>query len=246
MKAKKLSVIGRTILVLAMLWGFANFITHSDVGNYDKTAPKISGQRQTLRNNYISPSVNIERRIAGHDQDMDEIDDLADIVKGARTEVERSPRYVSTYYSGGYPPVSEGVCTDVIWRAFREAGYDLKGMVDKDIASNPAAYPRVEGAPDPNIDFRRVPNLVSFFKRHASILSIKVVPNNIGNLSLWQGGDIVVYGAPLWHIGIVSDKRRDDGVPLLIHNGGPYAAENDMLLDWPSPIIYHFRFPGGN
>ncbi len=181
--------------------------------------------------------------MAGHDQDRDGIDDLADIVKGGRAEAERGPRYVNAYYKGGYPPLSEGVCTDVIWRAFRDTGYNLKEMVDADIEHNRGAYPRVDGSPDPNIDFRRVPNLVSYFRRHAKILTNGVTPNDPRNLALWQGGDIVVYGAPLWHIGIVSDKRRNDGVPLLIHNGGPIAAENDMLVDWPSPIIYHFRFP---
>ena len=37
------------------------------------------------------------------------------------------------YYSGGYPPDSEGVCTDVIWRALKNAGYSLKDMVDADM-----------------------------------------------------------------------------------------------------------------
>jgi len=187
--------------------------------------------------------IKIERRLSGHDQDRDGVDDLEDIVNGGRAEAERKPGYVNAYYRGGYPPATEGVCTDVIWRAFRDAGYNLKEMVDKDIKNNVRAYPRVNGEPDPNIDFRRVPNLVSFFKRHADILTTEVLPDSTGNLAQWQGGDIVVYGAPLWHIGVVSDKRRPDGVPLLIHNGGPYAAENDMLLDWPSPIVHHFRFP---
>lgn len=188
-------------------------------------------------------ALHIERILSGHDEDNDGIDDLADIVLGARAEAARMPGYVNAYYRGGYPPVTEGVCTDVIWRAFRDAGYNLKEMVDRDIRNNTAAYPRVNGRPDPNIDFRRVPNLASFFKRHATPLTIQITPDNTDNLAHWQGGDIVIYGAPLWHIGIVSDKRRDDGVPLLIHNGGPYAAENDMLLDWPSPMVYHFRFP---
>jgi len=172
----------------------------------------------------------IERILSGYDQDRDGIDDLEDIVNGGRAEVQRKPAYKDGYYNGGYPPDNEGVCTDVIWRALKDAGYNLKELIDKDIKNNTNVYPRVHGRPEPNIDFRRVPNLDTFFKRYE-------------NLKLWQGGDIVVYGAPLWHIGIISDKRRSDGVPLLIHNSGPYAAENDMLLDWPSPIIHHFRFP---
>jgi len=63
------------------------------------------------------------------------------------------------------------------------------------------------------------------------------------NLKQWQGGDIVVFGPPYDHVGVVSDKRRPDGVPLLIHNAGPCTSENDRLLTWPSPLKYHFRFP---
>ncbi|HHX50192.1 MAG TPA: DUF1287 domain-containing protein [Clostridia bacterium] len=185
----------------------------------------------------------IERILSGHDQDEDGIDDLEDLVLGARQEVENRTTYRSAYYAGGYPPDEEGVCTDLIWRAFQNAGYDLKEMVDRDIQEHLDDYPRVQGKPDPNIDFRRVLNLIPFFKRHGDQLVTEVIPWDEDNLRQWQGGDIVVYGAPLGHIGIVSDRRRADGVPLLIHNGGPYASEEDRLLSWPSELLYHFRFP---
>ncbi len=188
------------------------------------------------------PVLEVERILSGVDRDGDGIDDLEDIVLGARKEVQAGPVYRSAYYAGGYPPDDEGVCTDLVWRAFREAGYDLKEMVDRDIRENLSAYPRVGGKPDPNIDFRRVQNLMAFFKRHATLVTTEMVPGDPENLRQWQGGDIVVYGAPLWHIGIVSDRRRADGVPLLIHNGGR-AVEADGLLTWPSPMLYHFRFP---
>jgi uncharacterized protein YijF (DUF1287 family) len=189
------------------------------------------------------PEVKVERLLSGLDKDSDGFDDLDDIVRGARSEAQRAPTYKSAYYQGGYPPQDEGVCTDVIWRAFKDAGYDLKKMVDDDIARNVAAYPRINGKPDPNIDFRRVPNLTTFFKRHADSLTVKISPGDKNNLKLWQGGDIVVFGSPAPHIAIISDKRRRDGVPLLIHNAGPYAKENDCLLYWTSPITYHFRYP---
>lgn len=188
-------------------------------------------------------SFKVVRILSGNDQDNDGIDDLDDIVQGARSEADRKPRYKNSYYNGGYPPDDEGVCTDVIWRAFKDAGYNLKEMIDSDIRNNVNAYPRVNGTPEPNIDFRRVPNLDTFFKRKAISLTTEIIPDNLENLKQWQGGDIVVYGAPLWHIGIISNQRRSDGVPLLIHNSGPYAEENDMLLNWPSPIISHYRFP---
>jgi len=75
------------------------------------------------------------------DKDQDGLDDLQDFVAGAKTEVQRKPQYRSVYYQGGYPPEPEGVCTDVIWRAFRDGGYDLKALVDADIRGNLSLYP---------------------------------------------------------------------------------------------------------
>ena len=192
------------------------------------------------------PVLKIEKLVLESDQDGDGILDLDDILEGARMEVENQPRYKSAYYNGGYPPDNEGVCTDVIWRAYKNAGYDLKELIDKDIRENTADYPRVEGRPDPNIDFRRVPNLLVFFQRFGESLTLELIPNDPENLKEWQGGDIVVYGAPLWHIAIVSDKRRADGVPYIIHNAGPTPREEDYLLKWTSPLIGHFRFPKGD
>ncbi|AET69076.1 hypothetical protein Desor_3595 [Desulfosporosinus orientis DSM 765] len=177
------------------------------------------------------------------DKDGDGLDDLRDITAGAKEEVKRKPHYHSAYYQGGFPPDTEGVCTDVVWRAFRDAGYDLKAMVDEDIRNNLALYPRVNGKPDPNIDFRRVSNLIVFFRRHGLELTKEIIPSDKDNLYLWQAGDIVTFDFPHEHIAIISDKRRPDGVPYLLHNSGPVASESDQLLSWPSSITGHFRFP---
>lgn len=189
--------------------------------------------------------IEIENLVLDSDQDGDGIFDLDDILEGARIEVENKPQYKSAYYSGGYPPDGEGVCTDVIWRAYKNAGYDLKGLIDQDIKENIGDYPRVEGRPEPNIDFRRVPNLLVFFQKYGESLTQELKPNDPENLKEWQRGDIVVYGAPLWHIAIVSDKRRADGIPYIIHNAGPTPREEDYILKWPSPMIGHFRYPKG-
>lgn len=189
------------------------------------------------------PSLKIPTLACPTDKDGDGLDDLEDIVAGAKAEVERQPQYRSAYYQKGYPPESEGVCTDVVWRAFRDAGYDLKGLVDQDIRANMSKYPRVEGKPDPNIDFRRVPNLVVFLRRNAQELTLEVKPDDVENLTLWQAGDIVTYDLPHEHIAIVSDKRRPDGVPYILHNSGPTPKESDQLQSWPSEMTGHFRFP---
>ena len=177
------------------------------------------------------------------DQDNDSVDDLKDIVNGARAEVMRKPQYRSAYYQGGFPPDTEGVCTDVVWRAMRDAGYDLKALVDKDIRENLSRYPRVAGKPDPNIDFRRVPNLIVFFRKYAVELTKEIKPGDVDNLYQWQAGDIVTFDYPHEHIAIVSDKRRKDGVPYILHNAGPVASETNQLQSWPSQITGHFRFP---
>ena len=115
---------------------------------------------------------------------------------------------------GGYPDDGLGVCTDVIWQAFQAAGYDLKTLVDADIAACPEAYPHIT-APDSNIDFRRVNTLDTFFRRHAQVLTC-----DLSDGQQWQPGDIVVFGDRA-HIGLCSDRRNRQGIPFLIHHGNP-------------------------
>lgn len=162
------------------------------------------------------------------------VDDYADILMGARKDAENKPRYDGKYWAGGYPPDDVGVCTDVVWRAFKYAGYCLKDMVDQDIKANIADYPRVEGKRDSSIDFRRVPNLRVFFEKYAVNLTLD--PTEIAE---WQPGDIVTYENR--HIAIVSDKRNRDGVPYIIHNGGQPMREEDALTGC-GEISGHFRF----
>jgi uncharacterized protein YijF (DUF1287 family) len=181
--------------------------------------------------------------ISTHDQNKNGIPDALDLVAGARQEVARHTLYDARYYKGGYPPEGWGSCTDLVWRAFRQAGYNLKDMVDRDIAEDPSVYGVAGEHPDPNIDFRRATVLDVFFRRHALSLTTQVLPGNVSNLVEWQPGDIVIFGNG-GHIGIISDRRRPDGVPLLIHNTGPWATEGDFLLRYPSPITGHYRWLG--
>jgi uncharacterized protein YijF (DUF1287 family) len=180
--------------------------------------------------------------IPSQDQNHNGIPDSIDLVNGARQEVTRRTWYDNSYYQGGYPPEGRGDDADVIWRAFRAAGYNLKDMVDADILAVPYVYGYVNNKPDPNIDFRKVANLDLFFQRHAIQETTKVEPGDPGNLVQWQPGDIVVFGSPPDHIAIISDRRRKDGVPLVIHNAGPWATEGDYLLRWHSKILHHFRY----
>ncbi len=167
------------------------------------------------------------------DFDGDGVDDYADFLLGARQDAENRPRYDPAYWSGGYPPEDVGVCTDVIWRAFRRAGYSLRDMVDRDIRENLSLYPRVAGKPDSNIDFRRVKNLMVYFSRKAVPLT-----TDITQIDQWQPGDIVIYGDN--HIAMVSDRRNAQGRPYILHNAGQLRREEDAL-DW-GPITGHYRF----
>lgn len=168
--------------------------------------------------------------------------DPLDVVRTARGEVDRRTSYKSVYYDGGYPPEEEGVCTDVIRRGLMGASINLKDLMDKDIAKNTDLYPRVGGNPDPNIDFRRVPNQDVFFQRFAESLTTELIRNDVENLKQWQPGDIVVFlGGDFDHVGIVSDRRAKDGTPYLIHNTYPFAAEV-KLSSFKSPITGHYRW----
>ena len=166
-------------------------------------------------------------------------DDYTDILQGARIDANNKPRYDPSYFSEGYPPEDAGVCTDLVWRAFQHAGYDLKAMIDKDIAANTAEYWRVEGSADRNIDFRRVPNLQVFFQRYAQTLT-----TDLTQIEAWQPGDIVTFG--IWHIAIVSDTLGESGLPCILHNMGQSERENDQLSGWgvggDKGISGHFRW----
>lgn len=186
---------------------------------------------------YEADDCHDEFPMAEHDQNDNGIDDFTDILAGAKQEVLRNPHYRSAYYEGGYPPDEEGVCTDLIWRSLRHAGYDFKAMIDADIAACEECYPRVHHQPDPNIDFRRVPNIHVFLARHTQSCT-----TDITAVDEWQAGDIVVFGDS--HIAIVSDLRNHRGQPFLIHHAGLHRMEEDCL--WREAFLKgvsgHYRF----
>ena len=109
-------------------------------------------------------------------------------------------------------------------------------MIDEDIKNNVNEYKRVQGKPDPNIDFRRVPNLKVYFERNQIILT-----TDLNKIDEWQPGDIVVFGTS--HVGIISDKRNSKGIPYLLHNGGQNRREEDILELYTKfePITGHYR-----
>lgn len=166
------------------------------------------------------------------DMDKDGIDDQLDILQGALNYISQKPKYKSRYYNGGYPDDGYGVCTDVVANALKEAGYDLMNLVDEDIRLNPEDYDITE--PDKNIDFRRVKNLRVYLSNTAISLS-----KDLSDIEAWQGGDIVVFTN---HIGVVSDRRNENGIPYVIHHNDPWQTdyEQDILENYDD-IVGHYR-----
>ena len=182
---------------------------------------------------YKSSDFGIETVLSAVDYNKNGADDYTDILLGARADAINRPTYKSVYYSDAYPPDDIGVCTDVVWRAFKNAGYSLRDMVDNDIINRPEAYTRIEHR-DNNIDFRRVYNLHVFFKEHAISLT-----TDINDIEQWQAGDIVIFNNDK-HIGIVSDKRDRNGQTYIIHNGGQPIREENYLVR--AKVTKHYRF----
>jgi uncharacterized protein YijF (DUF1287 family) len=153
--------------------------------------------------------------------------------------VEYDPSYFQIDYPNGDVHSDKGVCTDVVIRAYRKLGIDLQKEVHEDMQAHFDQYPKNWGlsGPDKNIDHRRVPNLMTFFERHGTVLPITQDPTD------YRAGDIVCrnLGGGITHIGIVSSKKAGNGqTPLMIHNiGGGQVLEN-MLFDFK--IIGHYRY----
>jgi uncharacterized protein YijF (DUF1287 family) len=191
--------------------------------------------------NIFKPEFQVTENFSKVDNNKNAVADPLDIVNGANNEVLNKTKYMSNYYNGGFPPKGEGVCTDVIWRGFEVAGINLKNLIDEDIKNNTNLYYRVEGKPDPNIDFRRVPNQDVFFSRYCESLTTEVKARDAENLEKWQPGDIVVFIEGYEHIGIISNKRDKNGVPYVIHNTKPNAS-TIKLSSFSAPIHAHYRW----
>ena len=156
-----------------------------------------------------------------------------------KQNVTYDPSYFSINYPNGDVPSDKGVCTDVVIRAYRKIGIDLQKEVHEDMKANFSAYPKIWGlkSTDKNIDHRRVPNLMTYFKRNGAEKPISE------NSTDYKPGDIVCWnlGGAITHIGIVVDKKSKDGKRnLIVHNIGGGQVLEDCLFDFK--IIGHYRY----
>lgn len=165
------------------------------------------------------------------DKDKDGIDDQTDFFQNVRAYIATKPIYKSKYYEFGYPDDKYGVCTDVIAFGLKDAGYDIRELLDEDVRKYRSKYDIDEV--DKNIDFRRVSNLNVYMKQYFVTLT-----NDLYDIDEWQGGDIIVFEK---HIGVISDKRNDKGVPYLIHHTDVQSDYEEDILETRNDIVAHYR-----
>lgn len=215
MKNKKIVIVNIFVIICLFVLGYLlyyfNFIPHRKYTNED---------------------FNIKTYVSSIDKDNDGIDDQTDILINTRKYIVTKPKYKSKYYGTGYPDDNYGVCTDVVAFALKDAGYDLRELVNNHVKENRNLYDI--DVIDKNIDFRRVLNLKTYFDYNAISLT-----TDVKRIEEWQGGDIVVFKR---HIGIVSDKRNRKGINFVIHHANPYQRyyEEDILEN-RDDIIGHYR-----
>ena len=168
---------------------------------------------------------------------------VAAAIERTHHSVRYVPEYIRLPYPDGDVPADTGVCTDEIIRSYRAVGVDLQKEVHEDMLQNFAAYPNKRrwllSHPDSNIDHRRVPNLMVFFRRKGESLPItdRDADYAPGDLVTWNlGGDVP-------HIGIVVDQKSPaSGRHMIVHNIGEGPKMEDVLFNWK--ITGHYRYFG--
>ena len=182
------------------------------------------------------------------DHDGDGIPDQVDVLLGAKKTVLNadaySDRYVRIPYPGGDVPRAIGVCTDVIVRALRNAGFDLQVLQQQDLRRRLRAYPWIT-RPDPNIDHRRVKNLKVLFEAQLRRRPVALEPRERAD---WLPGDIVLLDTfpdkqGSEHIGILSDTPGESGWPLVINNWTFGSRTSEMDLLGGITVTHRFRVP---
>lgn len=191
-----------------------------------------------------APRIEISVPTAAEDQDGDGLVNALDVLVGAKRLCLNKAAYVASYhvlkYPGGDVPRTEGVCTDTLVRAMRNAGWDLQKGVHEDALKKPRLYP-LEKPADANIDHRRIRMLLPWFNQFL----VKVPPS-----APYLPGDLVLFDtfpqkAGPDHAGIISDRLGPSGKPLVINNWTDGYVEQEMDLLASVPVTHRFRVPSG-
>ena len=224
MRSLKQLITGSSIFVLLLVFACrTNLQSAAQTQQISDAAPRVSPTPKTFR----TDSAEIKNLLASAEE---------------QTTLTKSydPSYVVISYPNGDVPIEKGVCTDVVIRAFRQAGVDLQKEIHEDMSKNFGIYPKKWGlkSTDTNIDHRRVPNLQTFFTRKGKSLAISDRAED------YKPGDIVTWELNekgLAHIGIVSDIWNEKTKRYsIIHNIGAGTAAEDVLFNWK--ITGHYRY----
>lgn len=165
-------------------------------------------------------------------------------INQTKIKVTYVPDYIRIKYPNGDVPANTGVCTDLVIRAYRGLGIDLQKEVHEDMVKHFKDYPKLWKlkAPDTNIDHRRVPNLMTYFKNKKAELPVSSKEEDYkpGDLVTWNLQNKKVMSG-ITHIGVVTDQKSADGKRYLIaHNIGGGNTIEDMLFSYT--IIGHYRY----
>jgi len=181
------------------------------------------------------------------DHDHDGIPDPLDVLIGAKKTVLNGDAYTEGWtdirqYPGGDVPRNQGVCTDVIVRAVRNAGIDLQKELHEDILRARAVYPKNAG--NWQIDQRRVLTLLPYFQRHWEQRSPKLDDPN----DPLRPGDVIFMDtfpkkSGPDHIGILSDTIGESGRLLVVNNWTVGYSTSEMDLLAFVPVTHRYRLP---
>lgn len=206
-----------------------------------------TGDAAELGNLLQASNVTEEPTRASLDMDGDGIPNALDVLIGARKTVENGANYGGGYrrisYPGGDIPREDGVCTDVVVRAVRNAGLDIQEALQQDIRRSPKSFRMVKKR-NPNIDHRRVKTLLPYFKRqwqgHTNALSDKADPLRPGDIIFM---DTFPKKSGPDHIGILSNRRGPSGHLLVINNWTDGFKTSEMDLLKFVPVTHRYRLP---
>ncbi|MDD3520638.1 MAG: DUF1287 domain-containing protein [Actinomycetota bacterium] len=245
-----------TFLIIIMLILFVVFIVILSTGQYDFKAtfePETALSKVLPRYRLIE----LDEIDVKADYNRNGNNDAKDIVLGAKKQLEIKAKNIfiegsgqPNYYKDGDPPSEWALNTDIIARAFKEAGYDLRLLINEDIQANFEQYPLQklwnQRVADIDIDYRRIQNMEKFFQRKAISLITDFNSSDLRNLEKWFPGDVVFFDMNkdgyTDNAGIITDSTTRNGTPKIIYNyiEPGYTVEENIL---ESEIITgHYRY----
>ena len=132
-KKAKVAILIFILVVLLSILGVIGMITYKYYQTANQELEPVSQQKEY----YNLSDFGFTQLKSKKEYNNDGKDDYQNFLEGAKTIANFNPKYKSEYYANGYPPVEkEGISADLIWYSLKQAGYDLKSMISKDIKNN--------------------------------------------------------------------------------------------------------------